>query len=48
MENRRYVIIQLTEKGRSVFKDIEDSMENLIEIFSMRFLRAKDIKCLRA
>lgn len=27
MENRRYVIIQLTEKGRSVFKDIEDSME---------------------
>ena len=26
-ENRRYVIIQLTEKGRSVFKDIEDSME---------------------
>ena len=26
-ENRRYVIIQLTEKGKSVFKDIEDSME---------------------
>lgn len=26
-ENRRYVIIQLTEKGRRVFKDIEDSME---------------------
>ena len=27
MENRRYVIIQLTEKGKRVFKDIEDSME---------------------
>ncbi|NNJ29486.1 MarR family winged helix-turn-helix transcriptional regulator [Lacrimispora defluvii] len=27
LENRRYVIIQLTEKGRSVFKDIEESME---------------------
>lgn len=26
-KNRRYVIIQLTEKGRSVFKDIEESME---------------------
>ena len=27
LENRRYVIIQLTEKGKRVFKDIEDSME---------------------
>jgi DNA-binding MarR family transcriptional regulator len=26
-KNRRYVIIQLAEKGRSVFKDIEESME---------------------
>jgi DNA-binding MarR family transcriptional regulator len=26
MENRRYVIIQLTEKGSSVFKNIEESM----------------------
>lgn len=27
MENRRYIIIQLTETGRSVFKNIEESME---------------------
>lgn len=27
-ENRRYVIIQLTEKGRKVFRSIEESMEN--------------------
>lgn len=27
MENRRYVIIQLTEKGSSVFRDIEKSMD---------------------
>lgn len=26
MENRRYVIIQLTEKGSSVFRNIEESM----------------------
>jgi DNA-binding MarR family transcriptional regulator len=26
-ENRRYVIIQLTENGRKVFRNIEDSME---------------------
>lgn len=27
MENRRYVIIQLTEKGKSVFRNIEESMD---------------------
>ena len=27
MENRRYVIIQLTEKGCSVFRNIEESMD---------------------
>jgi len=27
MENRRYVIIQLTEKGSSVFRNIEESMD---------------------
>ena len=27
MENRRYIIIQLTERGRSVFQNIEESME---------------------
>ena len=27
-ENRRYVIIQLTENGRSVFRNIEESMES--------------------
>ncbi|AEY67542.1 MarR family transcriptional regulator [Clostridium sp. BNL1100] len=27
-ENRRYVIIQLTEKGWNVFRSIEESMEN--------------------
>lgn len=27
MENRRYVIIQLTEKGSNVFKNIEESMD---------------------
>lgn len=27
MENRRYVIIQLTEKGNSVFRNIEESMD---------------------
>ena len=27
-ENRRYVIIQLTENGKSVFQNIEESMEN--------------------
>lgn len=26
MENRRYVIIQLTEKGSSIFRNIEESM----------------------
>lgn len=26
-ENRRYVIIQLTEKGRNVFRNIEESMD---------------------
>lgn len=27
MENRRYIIIQLTERGRSLFHNIEESME---------------------
>lgn len=27
LENRRYVIIQLTEKGSSVFRNIEESMD---------------------
>ncbi len=27
MENRRYVIIQLTEKGKSIFSNIEESMD---------------------
>ncbi|MGC6176968.1 MarR family winged helix-turn-helix transcriptional regulator [Lacrimispora sp. 38-1] len=27
MENRRYIIIQLTERGRSIFQNIEESME---------------------
>lgn len=27
-ENRRFVIIQLTENGKSVFQNIEESMEN--------------------
>ena len=27
MENRRYIIIQLTERGRSVYQNIEESME---------------------
>lgn len=28
MENRRYVIIQLTDKGKDIFKDTEESMNN--------------------
>ncbi|MDF2887895.1 MAG: transcriptional regulator [Lacrimispora sp.] len=27
MENRRYIIIQLTEKGESIYQNIEESME---------------------
>jgi len=35
MENRRYVIIQLTDNGRSVFKNTEESMNSYYQsIFS--------------